>query len=184
MAESNAVFRAIDSMLINLNSIAFRGRMSRKAYWRFFPFGIALPIAAFFVAFVVDATYLARVLAAVLFAIPLLSANFRRLQDTGENGNEALMPWGYFAMSACTFFCAYQLFYNAYSVFGLERSPLPYGNLVGDLLFGLASLCLVALALVLFIRFLMQFSVTTGQLLLPSQPGPNEYGPNPNEVPQ
>jgi uncharacterized membrane protein YhaH (DUF805 family) len=184
MPNGNTVFGPIDSMHINLDAIAFRGRMSRKAYWRFFPFGIALPIAAFLAAFLLDASYFARVLTTIVFTIPLLSANYRRFQDTGEDGKDAITPWGYFALSAFTFFCTYQLFYNGYRIMGWERSRLPYGNVVGDLLIALASLFLIFFALVLLVRFLMQFSVTTGQLLLPSQPGPNKYGPNPNEVPQ
>ncbi|MFK7764855.1 MAG: DUF805 domain-containing protein [Roseobacter sp.] len=162
----------------------FSGRASRSEYWWFVLFcalgGIILGILdeQFFGVdtFVAEATETsARVAAefngplAGIFSlatfIPLLAAGWRRMHDSGRTGFHLLYPL--IAMIGLSTFVGL--------VGGFEQLT---ANGTASLFQGVFGL-IIALA---FIVIIISPFIVLWWLIRPSQPGQNQYGPNPHEV--
>ncbi|MFZ5964034.1 hypothetical protein ACOXXX_13875 [Thalassococcus sp. BH17M4-6] len=172
--------------------LAFWGRSPRAQFFKFLPAGIALCGLAGAVAVWQGFTFPGILITVFIAALPLLAVWWRRLQDVGEAGVHAVLPWvsllyalvcGWAAMKAGA---ALNVYYPEWRnpVVLLLVFPLGvigyFGNMFGDIV---GQIIAMLIALPLFILFLVRFSFALGQAFLPSQPGPNKYGPNPNEVP-
>ena len=164
----------------------FSGRASRPEYWFFFLFIVIWSIIAgiidwqFFTQVATTQTDevkqvtatsnqpVQRIVTLMVF-IPHLAVAWRRMHDTGRSGLFALLP--------------ILLILGAFAVLifgiGLASSFQHGGNL--DILFTRATLLIVIPTLiVLFVSPLL----VLWWLTRPSQPGTNQYGPNPYEVAQ
>ena len=163
----------------------FSGRASRPEYWFFFLFIVIWSIIAgiidlqFFTQVSVTQTDEVKSVAAtsrqpvqsivgLIVFIPHLAVAFRRMHDTGRSGLYALLP--------------ILLMVGAFAVliFGIGiASQFHSGTL--DILFTRATLLIVIpTLLVLAVSPLL----VLWWLTRPSQPGANQYGPNPYEVAQ
>ncbi|WP_170562743.1 DUF805 domain-containing protein [Ruegeria atlantica] len=168
------------------NFFTFSGRASRPEYWFFFLFIVIWNIIAgiidwqFFTQVSVSQTDEVKAVTATSSApvqsivglivfFPHLAVAWRRMHDTGRSGLYALLP--------------ILLILGAFAVLifgiGLASSFQHGGNL--DILFTRATLLVVIpTLLVLFVSPLL----VLWWLTRPSQPGTNQYGPNPHEVAQ
>ncbi|CUH43532.1 DUF805 domain-containing protein [Ruegeria atlantica] len=164
----------------------FSGRASRPEYWFFFLFIVIWNIIAgiidwqFFTQVSVSQTDDVKAVTATSSApvqsivglivfFPHLAVAWRRMHDTGRSGLFALLP--------------ILLIVGAFAVLifgiGLASHFQHGGNL--DILFTRATLLIVIpTLLVLFVSPLL----VLWWLTRPSQPGANQYGPNPYEVAQ
>ncbi|SDX13933.1 Uncharacterized membrane protein YhaH, DUF805 family [Ruegeria halocynthiae] len=162
----------------------FSGRASRPEYWFFFLFIVIWSIIAgiidlqFFTQVAVTETETSKSVAAtssgpvqsivgLIVFFPHLAVAWRRMHDTGRSGLYALLP--------------ILLILGAFAVLifgiGLASHFQHGGNL--DILFTRATLLIVLpTLLVLFVSPLL----VLWWLARPSQPGTNQYGPNPHEV--
>ncbi|TMV10220.1 DUF805 domain-containing protein [Ruegeria sediminis] len=164
----------------------FSGRASRPEYWYFFLFVVICNI----VAGIVDSAVFTQVttteadgaktitatssqpvqsIVGLVLFLPNLAVAWRRMHDTGRSGLYALFPL-LLALGA-----------GAVLVFGIGlASSFEHGGTL-DLLFTRATLLVVipALLVLLVSPLLMLWWLTR-----PSQPGTNQYGPNPHEVTQ
>ncbi|WP_297776023.1 DUF805 domain-containing protein [uncultured Roseovarius sp.] len=155
------------------------GRTARAAYLWFlfaatcaFAVGIALCIRLLPSESIATGTY---VLTAI-FYLPVTAAGVRRLHDVGESGTLMLDP----LKPAIGFFIVMTLIWLWMSMTSSGTLTL----LMAVMFFTKPLVAVVAvIALFVIVLTLMFFSHTMGLLLLPPQPGPNKYGPNPNEVP-
>lgn len=141
----------------------FSGRAGRAEYWWFFGSAIASSglLAGLDRIAMRDAAIRERVEAAfsVLIFLPLVAAGFRRLHDTGRAG--------WLMLVAVAASAAGKLLIEG-GILGARFFAPP---IHGALPTGAVATCTgVPIILVLY------------WLLLPSQPGPNQYGPNPHEV--
>ena len=110
-----------------------------------------------------------------IFYLPVTAAGVRRLHDAGLSGTLMLDP-----LKPAATFLVFLLILWLFPTLGLVVNALA---LLSAMFFTkLLVALLVILGLAVVSATLMYFSNTMGQLLLPSQPGPNQYGPNPNEV--
>ncbi|MEL6808032.1 MAG: DUF805 domain-containing protein [Pseudomonadota bacterium] len=156
----------------------FSGRTGRRPYLCFLTVSIVFYAVALALAFsLASERHALWVFLAVtaVFYIPVTSAGVRRLHDIGERGVLMLDPLK-------------PAFAGLFLVWLL---PLVTGGaflatwIVGALLFPAAIIIVVFAALFgMTVATLVYLSNTMGLLLLPSEPGPNKYGPNPNEVSQ
>lgn len=158
----------------------FSGRASRSEYWWFFMFGIlAHLVAGVFDGALFDSVTLesqvtetsasfraentgpigALLLLALL--IPTISVGWRRMHDSGRSGLYLLYPL--ILMVGLGMFLA---------VFGSSGA-----SETGDLGGPVALIAMLAIIVLVISPFIVLF-----WLIRPSQPGPNEYGPNPHEV--
>ena len=112
-------------------------------------------------------------LTTLIFYLPVTAAGARRLHDVGESVLlmlEPLKPR-----------LAFGIVLGLFGLFSFKT----FIGFVTLLLFGKVYFALICIAaLITAVATLMYFSNTMGLLLLPSTPGPNQYGPNPNEVTQ
>jgi len=164
----------------------FSGRASRPEYWFFFLFIVIWSV----IAGIIDWQFFTQVaisesdevkqvtatsrqpvqsIVSLIVFIPHLAVAWRRMHDTGRSGFYALLP--------------ILLIIGAFAVLvfgiGLASSFQHGGNL--DILFTRATLLIVIPTLiVLFVSPLL----VLWWLTRPSQPGTNQYGPNPYEVAQ
>ena len=164
--------------------LSFSGRANRSEFWQFFPLGITLPLAALACAFLLDASMVVAVLVFGLFGLPLAAVGARRLLDTGEYGLDAVTPWALFMMATICGDWSVRSLSNLNWAFAQPEPPDGPGGLGFVVIFGIGGALLGAICLLLLIMFLVRITPAFGQTLVPSQPGPNTYGPNPNEVPQ
>lgn len=164
----------------------FSGRASRPEYWFFFLFIVIWNIIAgiidwqFFTQVSVSpsdevksvtATSSAPVqsIVGLIVFFPHLAVAWRRMHDTGRSGLYALLPILLIVGAAGVLIFG----------IGLASSFQHGGNL--DILFTRATLLVVLpTLLVLFVSPLL----VLWWLTRPSQPGTNQYGPNPHEVAQ
>lgn len=116
-------------------------------------------------------------------SLPLLAVGSRRLQDTGEPGEHAVTPWAKFAVAVLAAHWAVQLSTALNTAFASQSPPDGPGGFGFVLIYGGGSFSLAIAALVDFLLFLNSITPAFAQTMLPSQPGPNKYGPNPHEVP-
>ena len=160
-------------------SFDLRGRTARAPYLAFLLTSVALfaLILALCVQLLPTATVAKAVyLTTALFYITVTSAGVRRLHEVGLSGTHMLEP----LKPTFAFLTVVVLLW----LFG-GNTGVNVIIWISILLFAkplVAVSCVIAL--IGIAMTLMYFSNTMGQLLLPSQPGPNRYGPNPHEVPQ
>jgi uncharacterized membrane protein YhaH (DUF805 family) len=110
-----------------------------------------------------------------LFYIPVTTAGVRRLHDTGETGLHMLEPLKPIATLSLLLLIVWLCVTGtvAGTVVGLI-SAMFFSSVV-------VMIASIAVLVTLFLT-LASFSTVSGLLLMPAQPGPNEYGPNPLEV--
>lgn len=154
------------------DGLNFRGRTTRSRFWAFAPFGLMLPVVTFPLSkkyFNVDYPSIGVLMLTFAAFLPLLASGARRLQDTGEAGQGVFLP-----------FTPIAYFFASMMIWELGFDALLGGIpvLIAYLLVALywLSFPFVLLASVLWIGPL------AGQLILPSEPGTNKYGPNPHEA--
>ena len=159
-------------------SISTSGRAQRSEYWWFLPVGLALPIIAYniLIRWQPGLSHPTQILLSELFLLPLVSVTIRRLQDTGQHRNLVDTPLG----------ALIGLSLALWLIFAEPRW------LVG----GILDLLLISPAIAAFLGFILALAIPAsviyfllmglvtgiplfGQMILPSQPGPNKYGPNP-----
>ena len=157
-------------------SFDFSGRTARAAYFCFLAASMmvfASTLATLSMLVSPEQFPYAVLWVTLLFYVPVTSAGVRRLHDVGESGSlmlDPLKPAFTFAMLCWVVPVIGGGLFSATLVFGVFFFPGVIGALAV-----LATLITAGLTL-------MYFSNTAGVLLLPSQPGPNRYGPNPHEV--
>ena len=163
----------------------FSGRALRAEYWWFFLFIVLANIVAttidwqFFTSVAsietetstsITATSnrpMSSLVGLVLF-LPHLTVAWRRMHDSGRSGIYALLPMLLMGGTA------------AILMFGIGLADLFASGGTFDLLFTrLTLLVIIPTLLILIISPLL----VLWWLTRPSQPGPNAFGPNPNEVP-
>jgi len=176
-----------------LRGLSFRGRSSRAEFFKFLPFGIGICVIVGAFAVWRDFTLPGVLLSVFCAAVPILAVWWRRLQDVGIAGIHAILPWVAFFYALVFGWAATQAGPLLNVDYPQWRNPMvlilmfPLG-VIGYLgnVFGtfVGQMIAIFVALPLIILFLVRLSFATGQVLLPSLPGPNKYGPNPNEVPQ
>ncbi|WP_282120106.1 DUF805 domain-containing protein [Ruegeria atlantica] len=164
----------------------FSGRASRPEYWFFFLFIVIWNV----IAGIIDWQFFTQVattqtdeikqvtatsnqpvqsIVGLIVFIPHLAVAWRRMHDTGRSGLFALLPILLILGAGAVLFFG----------IGLASSFQHGGNL--DILFTRATLLVVIpTLLVLFVSPLL----VLWWLTRPSQPGTNQYGPNPHEVAQ
>ncbi|MEM7088613.1 MAG: DUF805 domain-containing protein [Pseudomonadota bacterium] len=164
----------------------FSGRASRPEYWFFFLFIVIWSV----IAGIIDAQFFTQVsvtessevksvaatssqpvqsIVSLIVFFPHLAVAWRRMHDTGRSGLYALLPILLILGAAAVLFFG----------IGLASSFQHGGSL--DILFTRATLLIVIPTLiVLFVSPLL----VLWWLSRPSQPGTNQYGPNPHEVAQ
>lgn len=154
------------------NSFTFSGRASRSEFWWFVPLGSALPVfgACFAPPNITGlGTLVTKLLIVVVASMPLFAAATRRVQDTGWHAGDLWLGLKPTIIVLLSGWLAYVGFFVGHPIGGAPRM----------LLIGVPSF------LVFFTYVWLApgtIGSTIGQLLLPSNPGPNQYGPNPYEV--
>lgn len=161
---------------------SFHGRLARGPYWRGFAPKLALPIVTTSTLVLTQQPLFIALVFSFASAVPLLSSGYRRLQDTGVHGADAVLPWWQFAISALLATCAFQGMETVKDAFASTNPPDGPTGFWFAAIYGLGSALLLIIAFIFFVVFLMRITPAAAQTLLPSQPGPNKYGPNPNEV--
>ena len=161
-------------------SFDLTGRTARADYLWFLTFSIIAYAAGIYACIrVLEPTQatLGIFLVTSVFYLPVTSAGVRRLHDVGESGLLMLNPLKPIVVLGVSVTLVWYAFAATFvgSLIGIFAA-LFFGSVI------IAIAMVVALA-ALFMT-LAYFSNTMGLLLLPSQPGPNQYGPNPYEVSQ
>lgn len=166
--------------------LTFSGRASRAEYWYFFLFIVIWNV----IAGIIDYQFFTQVaetetngvksvtatssqpvqsIVSLIVFLPHLAVAWRRMQDTGRSGLYALLP--------------ILLFLGAMAVLifgiGIASSFAPGGSL--DILFTRATLLVVIPTMIVLI---VSPLLVLWWLTRPSEPGTNQYGPNPHEVAQ
>ena len=158
-----------------LKTFQFSGRASRSEFWYFAPVAVLPVILGLYLVpwHKIELFGIWRWLGVMVLGLPLLSAGWRRINDTGENGQMILLPF----MPIILLWVGYQaiLWFAVGTAFvgvGVVGMVIGFGTL-----FMLFPLYFAAL-LISFISL----GPVIGQLVLPSTPGPNRFGPIPHEV--
>ncbi|MHA3916252.1 DUF805 domain-containing protein [Halovulum sp. GXIMD14793] len=160
------------------HSFDFSGRMTRCAYWAFAPSAVILPLVALFITVKTGMDLWQIYLAVFICAIPFMSASARRLQDAGEYGGLVVK----LAFIVGIFLSLPWLLYWTFT--GGMYAALCHHFFVMPLIYFIIFIVPIIVITVLWvvIAFLINFVPLPGMLLLPSEPKPNRYGPNPHEV--
>jgi len=148
---------ALQSVLTNFAD--FSGRASRAEYWWF----VAIWTIAYFVVLGLQrnrAKWPEYAFIAVSI-IPVMSVSFRRLQDIGHPG--------WWSVVELVLYCALAAAF-AMSLPKVEEGDIEIANPTPMIVTGI-------LTLIATIAIIWHYT-------LPSEPGPNEHGPNPHEVTQ
>jgi len=162
-------------------SFQFSGRATRAEFWWFAPIGILLPVLISYASsrLVDPSTPLSLLWPTVLTVIaltPLAAAGSRRLQDSGQHGQDIFFPLGpILGALLCT---TLMTSVGAAALTSMITMFVP-GMVIGAILFIVLGLFLLILPLI----GLFSLGPIIGQLIVPSEPDTNQYGPNPNEVP-
>jgi uncharacterized membrane protein YhaH (DUF805 family) len=153
-------------------SLTFSGRASRSEFWWFAPFGILLPflVARYMPPALLSwAALFVKVMLIVIAAAPIAAVLARRFQDTNLPGSDAwiaLRP--VIALVASGWFLLLGVF------------------AIGTIVHAISGVVFFLIAIPVFLINLLfapgMLGTTIGQLLLPSFPDTNRYGPNPTEV--
>lgn len=160
-------------------SLKFSGRASRSEFWWFAPIAILPPVTvgagSGFLR--LDFAEIWRGVAVLIATTPLLAAMSRRMQDIGKPGRTA----NYAFLPLIEIWVGYVLV----TYVGKIWVNIPPGFVFVSFLLGilLALMAFLMSLAAIFSSLLTAFS-TIGMMLVPSDPNPNPYGPNPFEVPQ
>lgn len=165
-------------------SLVFTGRASRAMYWGFFPVSVSLPILTAGAAWACGASLWLGMGLTLLAALPLFAAGARRLQDTGVAGEAAYAPWFTLAMGIALAHWAQASLTKLSDAFATPVPPDGPAGFGAVIQFGGGGAILAAGAMLCGLTFLIRLTPAVAQTFIPSQPGPNKYGPNPQEVPQ
>ena len=166
-------------------TLSFDGRASRSEFWWFFPIGVLAPILLLMMLSATGVHILIVIPLIGLSALPLFAVGSRRLQDTGEAGEDAYKPWAYFAIFALLASFSFNTGSMVENTFASDTPPDGPGGLVFAVVYFYGGTVLMGiLALISLIVFLIQITPAFAQTLVASQPGSNKYGPNPSEVSQ
>ena len=164
-------------------SVSFKGRASRSEFWWFVPIGVLSPILLLMALSATGLHILIVIPLIWLSALPLFAVGSRRLQDTGEAGEDAYKPWAFFAIFALLASFSFKSGGLVEDAFASDTPPDgPAGLAFTFVYFWGGTVLIGVLALISLVVFLIQITPAFAQTLVPSQPGPNKYGPNPNEV--
>lgn len=153
--------------------VTFSGRASRSEFWWFFLF---LVLAQFVLGFLDGLLLGARggngalsSLFSLATFLPSVSASWRRMHDTGRSGLYALYP-----LIVAVGIAGFLTFASGIdAVLGGDGMLQGSGSVEG--IFGL--IVVIALIVLAFSPLIVIWWLTR-----PSQPGANQYGPNPHEV--
>ena len=144
-------------------AFVFSGRASRAEFWWFAPVASILPISvALHLDWRVSLSWgIGQLFVVMMASLPLLSAMSRRLQDTGEDGYQAIFPF----MPIIVFWLGYQL-------------VLGFSLLIGGpiLWLILAFLTLLPAFLASLVVSVMVTSSIIGLMLIASDTGENRFG--------
>lgn len=164
-------------------SFAWKGRASRSEYWWFLPVGLALPAVCYGVlAYAApDMLTATRLAVSALALAPLAAVTVRRLNDAGADGRDIEAPAGALVLVLVGLVVISKLAAWAGPVAETLDGPAVFGFAI---LIGVMLLVVVIPFVVIFLFGLMSGATLFGTMLLPSQPGSNKHGPNPNEVTQ
>ncbi len=161
-------------------SLNYSGRASRSEFWWFAPVGLVIAVigcnaGAMFLDDRQPISFLVMAIVTFLSFIPLTSAGSRRLQDTGEHGQDILLP---------IMPIIFVLLYLSVIVHGAAGVLVAYFTFpaLGFVAHALLLLISVGIFVLAPLAGLFFLGPVIGQLLVPSEPGPNRFGPNPNEV--
>ncbi len=160
-------------------SLDFRGRTARARYFGFMSVAISVFASASWIAVATlpDGQGWVGILVLIaLFYVPVTSAGVRRLHDTGNPVTlmlDPLKPLAAFGVIA--FLIGVAFLSSDVGILALFASLFLAGKIM-------AALVVIAALLMLGLTMIF-FSHTMGQLMLPSQPGTNTYGPDPHQVP-
>ncbi|MFN5997938.1 MAG: DUF805 domain-containing protein [Paracoccaceae bacterium] len=162
--------RAIRTGLVK--SFQFSGRASRTEFWWFAPVALIPPVVGGTQLSLdnIDFWGIWRVGVLILLGLPLIAAMSRRLQDMGEPGHQALLPF----MPFVFLWVGYQAIYW----FSVATWITGLGMILG-------ILALFAFGLIYFVTAIASLFVTAsiiGMMLVASDPRSNRYGPPPSEV--
>jgi len=148
---------ALQSVLQNYAE--FSGRATRSEYWWF----VAIWTLAYIIVLVIqrNKTKLPEIGFYVVTIVPAMSVSFRRLQDAGHSGWWSLLELAILGALFAALIVSLPAQDGATSQQAASFGPLAATSTV---LFLLATLGIC------------------WHFALPSQPGPNQYGPNPHEV--
>jgi len=145
----------------------FSGRSSRSEFWWFAYLTIGGAFAAFWLVetllplelpLLSLPSFAAMIAILVLAVLPFTAATWRRLHDAGFSGRWVLIPYGLLTLGIGLSLIDSKVLNRGVENSGMLGVLVAYG---GFLLTGPLVLLVCA---------------------LPSQPGPNKYGPNPHEV--
>ena len=178
-------------MITNLlKTSSISGRCSRPDFWVFFAIWspLALYLSWFFSPPIRESYFGAKIfLFSSAFFLPLFSAAARRLNDVGEHGQDAFLPlaplamvYGVFIGIPLLFLSSSMGFWSAQSIYG--DSLASFTLLIGGMFGVFAYLAFIPALIIALIATVVMAASVLGQLFLPSQVGPNTYGPNPNEA--
>ena len=158
-----------------LGTFRFSGRSSRSEFWYFAPVAtVPVIIGLMLVPWNRIEIYgIWRWLGVMVLSLPLLSSGWRRINDTGEDGKMILLPF----MPIILLWVGYQAI-----MWGVVGSVFVGAGVLGFAI-GIAALfLLVPLYIATLVISVISTGPVIGQLILPSTPGPNRFGPNPHEV--
>ena len=161
-------------------SFQFKGRATRSEFWWFAPVGLVIGLVGSWLgAASVDEreplTLLLLAAATLASFTPLAAAGSRRLQDSGENGQDIFLPMMPLLFLTVFFSVVYHVSLGLF-VTTLIAPP------VGFLLAFFYWFALVAALVLAPLAGLFFLGPVIGQLLVASDPASNSYGPNPKEV--
>ncbi len=163
--------------------VTFSGRAPRAEYWFFVLFILLLS----FIATAIDWTFFTSVIrlssdagsatvarssqpvqtvVSLVVLLPHLAAAWRRMHDSGRSGWYVLLPT---VLAAGAF---------AILIFGIGAASHFHGGTLDRMLTGATLLVVLPTFLILLLSPL----IVLWWLTRPSQPGANQYGPNPHEV--
>ena len=155
-----------------IKSFQTSGRASRSEFWGFAPLGVALPIAVGCLApqrVTSLGTFLVKLAMVVLAAVPLTPVASRRFHDTGAHHDEF---WRGIGPSLGVVVFGFCLIFGLFAVFTIWGAVLGIVITIASALMFLGCLFVAP----------GTFGATPGQLIVPSQPNSNRYGPNPSEA--
>lgn len=162
--------------------LAFSGRSSRGEFWAFAPLGVGLPLLSATVSLTLGLGFWSVLGIAATAALPLFAVGWRRAQDTGTYGSDAIEPWKFFFLAAVLGYLTRAIFLwtNAQISAGAD-GPTGFGVMIAAALVGIP---MAAGTIAAAFAFLFTFPQAAALTLLPSDTGTNKYGPNPHEAPQ
>ncbi|UWQ42203.1 DUF805 domain-containing protein [Leisingera aquaemixtae] len=162
--------------------LVFSGRSPRGEFWAFAPLGVGLPLFATFVGLKFELSFWFVLGIAALALLPLFAVGWRRVQDTGAHGSDAIEPWKFFFLAATLgyFTNAVWLWADNQIRAGAD-GPIGFGIMIAAAFAG-TPLAIGTVAATF--AFLLTFPQAAALTLLPSDTGTNKYGPNPQEAPK